>query len=187
MKYLICGLGNIGAEYQNTRHNIGFSVLDYWVKEENVTFRSEKLACVAEIKHKGRKLILIKPSTYMNLSGKAVNYWLQAEKIERNNLLVIVDDLALPFGKLRLKNNGSSGGHNGLKDIELSLGTSIYNRLRLGIGADFSHGKQVNYVLGQWTEEEMENLPNIMSTVVNATKSFVSVGIERTMNEYNKK
>ncbi len=187
MNYLICGLGNIGTEYENTRHNIGFSVLDFWARSENFTFRTDRLAEVAEIKFRGHKLTLIKPSTYMNLSGKAVNYWLQMQKIARENLLVIVDDLALPFGKIRIRNNGSAGGHNGLKDIEAVLTTSAYCRLRFGIGSTFTEGKQVNYVLGKWTPEEEKELPALQTVMIDAVKSFVIAGIERTMNQYNKK
>ena len=155
MKYLIVGLGNIGAEYADTRHNIGFNVLDALAGASNIAFTTDRYGAVAELRHKGRTLVLLKPSTYMNLSGKAVRYWLDREKIERENLLVVVDDIALPFGTLRMRTRGSAGGHNGLKSICELLGTEDYARIRFGIGGDFARGQQVDYVLGQWTEEEL--------------------------------
>lgn len=184
MKYLIVGLGNIGAEYHNTRHNIGFDVLDVLAEELGATFKADKLGEVAEAKHRGRTLILLKPSTYMNLSGKAVNYWLQKGKIKPENLMVIVDDLNIPFGKIRLRGKGSDGGHNGLKDINGYLGGN-YPRLRFGIGDAFSKGKQVNFVLGKWKPEEREALDKIIQQSVKAVLSFVSIGLARTMNTFN--
>ena len=159
MKYLIVGLGNIGPEYQNTRHNIGFKVLDAFAKASNTVFEDMRYGAVATVKLKGRTLILLKPNTYMNLSGKAVSYWMQKEKIELSNLFVVVDDLALPFGTIRLRGKGSDGGHNGLKSINQLLGTQDYTRLRFGIGNEFPKGKQVDYVLGEWSSEEEERFP----------------------------
>lgn len=184
MKYLIVGLGNIGAEYHRTRHNIGFDVLDALAEELGVTFKPDKLGDIAEAKHRGRTLILLKPSTYMNLSGKAVNYWLQKGKITPDNLMVIVDDLNIPFGKIRLRGKGSDGGHNGLKDINGHIGGN-YPRLRFGIGDAFSKGKQVNFVLGKWKPEEQEELDTIIGQSVKAVLSFVSIGLARTMNTFN--
>lgn len=185
MKYLVVGLGNPGAEYSETRHNIGFKTLDALASASNVVFTPARLGDRAEIKHKGRAIILIKPSTFMNLSGKAVNYWLQEEKIPVERLLVVTDDLALPFGKIRLRKKGSDGGHNGLKSIQESLGTNVYPRMRFGIGADFPQGKQVNYVLAPWSEEEQAELPQRIQLMGDAVLSFVSIGIERTMNGFN--
>ena len=187
MKFLIVGLGNIGFEYQNTRHNIGFSILDAWAKVSNVDFTLERHAHTAEIKFKGKKFILIKPTTYMNLSGKAVNYWLQKEKISINNCLIVVDDLALPFGTLRIKIKGSDAGHNGLKDIQEVLGHSKYPRLRFGIGQEFQKGNQVNHVLGDWTNDEEEKLAERINKCIEAVKSFGTIGIARTMNFFNGK
>ncbi len=185
MKYLIAGLGNIGEEYFNTRHNIGFAVLDAFAKASNISFKSDRLAFVTEYKFKNRILVLIKPTTYMNLSGKAVNYWLQKEHIPVENLFVIVDDIALPFGTIRIRGKGSNGGHNGLTDIENFLKTSEYARLRFGIGSNFSKGKQVNYVLGQWNNEETALLPEKMNKVIEAIQSFATIGLEKTMNLFN--
>ncbi len=185
MKYLIVGLGNPGKEYENTRHNIGFKTLDALAKASNVSFSQEKLAHKTTVKHKGRTLVLIKPTTFMNLSGKAVNYWLQKEKIPKENLLIITDDLALPLGKLRLKPKGSDGGHNGLKDIQKVLNTNQYARLRFGIGNQFSKGKQVDYVLGEWTPEEQELLPSLIDKSKDIILSFSAIGIQRTMNAFN--
>lgn len=187
MKYLIVGLGNPGTEYAETRHNIGFKVLDALAEASNLVFKNNRLANVAEWKFKGRIFILIKPTTYMNLSGKAVNYWLQAEKIPIENLLVIVDDLALPFGTIRIKTEGSDGGHNGLSDISEVLGHSNYNRMRFGIGNNFSAGRQVDYVLGKWNEDELMFLPERINQICEAVKSFGSIGIQRTMNIYNQR
>ena len=158
MKYLIVGLGNIGSEYENTRHNIGFLILDALAKASNIFFETNKLGSTATLKFKGRTFILVKPSTFMNLSGKAVNYYLQKEKIKQENLLVITDDIALPFGTLRLKGKGSDGGHNGLKNIIESLDNNNYARLRFGVGSEFSQGKQVNYVLSEFANEEQDQL-----------------------------
>ena len=187
MKFLIAGLGNIGDEYANTRHNIGFLVLDALAGASNTFFKTDRLASVAEIKFKGRIFVLIKPSTYMNLSGKAVNYWLQAEKIPAENLLVVTDDIALPFGKLRMKGKGSDGGHNGLKSIQETLGTTEYPRLRFGIGSEFSKGSQVNYVLGEWTAEERKTLPDRITLACDMIKSFGTIGLQLTMTNYNNK
>ena len=187
MKYLIAGLGNIGAEYANTRHNIGFKVLDAFAQASNSSFISMRYGSLAEVKWKGRSFFLLKPSTYMNLSGNAVNYWLQAEKIPVENLLVVVDDVALPFGTIRMRGKGSDGGHNGLKHITQILGHQNYARLRFGIGNDFPQGFQVNYVLGQWEKPEREQLPERIDVAIEAIKSFGTVGLERTMNIFNSK
>lgn len=187
MKYLIVGLGNPGAEYENTRHNIGFRVLESLIEGSETKFEVGKLGNVATYKFKGRTLLLLQPSTYMNLSGKAVNYWLQAEKIPIENLLVITDDLALPCGKLRLKGKGSDGGHNGLKNIEAVLGTQNYARLRFGVGNEFAKGKQVDYVLGEWNDDEKKILEERMKIALNFIKSFVTIGIDRTMSMWNNK
>ncbi|MFA8434364.1 MAG: aminoacyl-tRNA hydrolase [Marinifilaceae bacterium] len=187
MKYLIVGLGNIGAEYRNTRHNIGFTVLDQIAKEANLEFKEERYGAVTHYKFKGRTFILLKPNTYMNLSGKAVNYWLQKEKIPVENMLIIVDDLALPFGTLRLRPKGSDAGHNGLKNINQILGHQKYARLRFGIGDNFHKGQQVDYVLGKWSEEENEKLPPYLDTCLQIVKGFGTIGVQRTMNSYNTK
>lgn len=186
-KYLIVGLGNIGEKYENTRHNIGFKILDYFCSKEEVSFTTDKLADRAEYKLKGRLFVFIKPSTYMNLSGKAVQYWLQKENIPLENLLVITDDLNLSFGTLRIKTKGSDGGHNGLKDIQEKLGTTNYNRFRFGISDCFSKGRQVDYVLGEWTDEEQEKLTERLSKSTEIIKSFVLSGINNTMNSFNGK
>lgn len=187
MKFLIAGLGNIGTEYRETRHNIGFNILDAFSEASGFSFDSGRLAFVAKTKFKGRTLVCIKPTTYMNLSGKAINYWMQAEKIQLNNVLVVTDDLALPFGTLRLKTKGSNGGHNGLKDIQATLGTSNYSRLRFGIGDDFNRGRQVDYVLSKWTEEEHERLPERIEKSIEIIRSFVTIGAEITMSTFNNK
>ena len=187
MKFLIAGLGNIGDEYENTRHNIGFTVLDTLARTSGVFFTSDRLAFRAEYKFKGRTFVLIKPTTFMNLSGKAVNYWLQHEKISVENLLVITDDLALPFGTIRIKAKGSDGGHNGLKNIAEVLTTQNYARLRFGVGSDFSKGKQVDYVLGKWNVEETKLLTPRVDLAIEALKAFGTIGIERAMNSYNNK
>lgn len=186
-KFLIVGLGNIGPKYHNTRHNIGFKVLDFLAEQEDLRFDTQKLGDVATYKFKGRTFILLKPSTYMNLSGKAVNYWLQKEKVPLENLLVITDDLNLPFGTLRVKTKGSDGGHNGLKDIQAQLGTTKYNRFRFGISDEFSKGRQVDYVLGEWDEEEEKKLPERLKKSVEVIKSFGTAGINNTMNTFNGK
>jgi len=185
MKYLIAGLGNVGSEYENTRHNIGFKVLDEIAKQESFSFKTDRLAAVAEYKYKGRTLVLIKPSTYMNLSGNAIRFWLQAEKISIENLLVVTDDIALPFGKIRIKGKGSDGGHNGLKHIQEILQTQQYARLRFGVGNEYAKGKQVDYVLGKWNDEEEKILPEKIKIMTEAIKSFTTTGIERTMNLFN--
>lgn len=187
MKYLIVGLGNPGSEYEETRHNVGFKVVDALVKESGETFSLNRAAFRAEVKFKGRTLVLIKPITYMNLSGKAVNYWMQTEKISTENLVVITDDIALPFGKLRMKGKGSDGGHNGLKDIQSSLNTLEYARLRFGVGSDFSKGRQADYVLGKWTKEEYLDLPARINVATEFIKSFATIGLEMTMTNWNGK
>lgn len=185
MKYLIVGLGNPGTEYELTRHNIGFLVLDQLADDFEVSFSTERYADKAEIKYKGRTLVLIKPNTYMNLSGKAVNYWLQNLKISKENLLVVVDEIALPHAKLRLKGKGSAGGHNGLGNIEQILGNSQYPRLRFGVGNDFPKGKQVDYVLSNFNQEQLDDLVNPIKKACDIILSFATVGIEMTMTNYN--
>ncbi len=185
MKYLIIGLGNIGSEYENTRHNIGFKVVDFLAKEHNSSFNSNKLASTADIKYKGRSIHLIKPTTYMNLSGKAVNYWMQQLKIPKENILVIVDDIALPFGKLRLRAKGSSAGHNGLKDIEATTQGQNYARLKFGVGDDFAKGRQVDYVLGDFNKSECEELPSLLVRAESIILSFCTIGASRTMSQHN--
>lgn len=185
MKYLIAGLGNIGVDYENTRHNIGFNALDELASSSNVSFSSQRYADQASLKYKGRTLILIKPTTYMNLSGKAVHYWLQQEKIPLDRLLVITDDLALPFGTLRLKTKGSDGGHNGLKNIQEILGTSNYSRLRFGIGSEFPKGRQVDYVLSKWDNAESKELPTLVERCTEIVKAYTTIGAARTMNQFN--
>lgn len=187
MKYLIVGLGNPGSKYADTRHNIGFDVLDALIKDSESSFETARYADVAEIKFKGRKLVLIKPNTFMNLSGKAVHFWLQKEKIPMSNLLVISDDLALPFGTLRLKGKGSAGGHNGLKDIEAVLKTGIYSRLRFGIGSDYARGKQADFVLGPWSLEEQNDLSERIIQSTKFVLSFVTMGLNMTMSALNGK
>jgi len=187
MKYLIVGLGNIGAEYAHTRHNIGFDVLDAIAKEKDEKFEVERLAAVARIKFKGRTFILIKPSTYMNLSGKAVKYWIQAEKIPLENVLVVTDDIALDPGALRLRPRGSHGGHNGLENIIESLGTSDFARLRFGIGNDYSRGRQADFVLSSWKTDEKKMLTERIDQAVEMVKSFGTLGTANTMNLYNNK
>ena len=187
MKYLIVGLGNIGAEYVGTRHNIGFKVLDALAEASNAVFTTARYGDVAEVRYKGRTLLLLKPSTYMNLSGKAVRYWLDTEKIPLENLLVISDDIALPFGTLRLRPKGSAGGHNGLKNIAELLGSEEYARMRFGVGGDFPRGHQVEYVLGEWTDEERQAMPERLKVFVDAIRSFVTQGCALTMNFFNKK
>ena len=187
MKYLIVGLGNIGTEYQHTRHNIGFDVVDKLTNELNGEYKTEKLAAISYLKYKSRSLVVIKPSTYMNLSGKAVNYWMQKEKISINNILVITDDISLPFGKIRMKGKGSDGGHNGLKDIQLVLNSSKYTRLRFGVGNDFYPGRQSEYVLGEWLERERINLSERIDFSLEFIKGFVSIGLQLTMTNFNNK
>lgn len=187
MKYLIAGLGNIGEEYSQTRHNIGFIVLDELARDAGLTFESKRYAWYSEYRYKGRTFILIKPTTFMNLSGKAVSYWLKKENIPDENLLVITDDISLPLGTLRLRKKGSAGGHNGLIDIIEHLGTDEFSRLRIGAGNDFPRGAQVRYVLGEWTDEEKTLLSPKIKTAVDIIKSFGAIGIDRTMNAFNGK
>ncbi len=184
-KYLIVGLGNIGDEYTETRHNIGFKVLDKLAEVEEFTFETVKLGDVGTFKVKGRTVICLKPSTYMNRSGKALKYWMDKENIPQGNILVITDDINLPFGTIRIKTKGSDGGHNGLKDIQLFLQSIIYNRFRFGVGADFGKGRQVEYVLGEWNEEEKETLQERLTRSTEVVTAFVLSGIARTMNQYN--
>jgi len=185
MKYLITGLGNIGVEYENTRHNVGFVVADALVKDLKGTFKVERLASVSKVKYKGRTLVVIKPTTYMNRSGKAVKYWLEKEKIPVERLLVVVDDIALPVGTLRLKPGGGDGGHNGMTDIIVKLNTTDFARLRVGIGDDFPKGFQTDYVLGQWTSKEVNLMIPRIELAVDVIKSYVTLGIEKTMTEFN--
>ena len=187
MNFLIAGLGNIGAEYADTRHNIGFKVLDAFAKASGTSFLSGRYGSTCTVSVRGHKLILLKPSTYMNLSGKAVNYWLQAEKIKQENLLVVLDDLALPFGSQRMRKQGSSGGHNGLKNIDECLGNNNYARLRVGISDNFAKGRQVDYVLGKWTSDEEKELPFIEDKAIEAIKAFATLGVDRAMNVANAK
>jgi PTH1 family peptidyl-tRNA hydrolase len=186
-KFLIVGLGNIGAEYVNTRHNIGFKVLDYFARKESTSFQTAKLGDTAEFKIKGRTLILLKPNTYMNLSGKAVKYWMEKENIPIENLLVITDDLNLAFGTIRIKTKGSDGGHNGLKNIQLLLNTSEYPRFRFGISDEFKKGKQIDYVLGEWNDDEKAKLPERLELASEIISSFALAGLSETMNIYNGK
>ena len=185
MKYLIVGLGNIGLEYELTRHNIGFLILDRMADEMGGQFEQDRLGFKAEIKFKGRGLTLIKPTTYMNLSGRAVNYWLQQLKIPKENLLIVTDDISLPFGKIRIKPRGSAGGHNGLKNIEELTGGQGYSRLRFGVGDEFRKGSQVDYVLSPFAKHELDGLVTLMDTSIDAIKSYCSIGLERTMNSFN--
>jgi PTH1 family peptidyl-tRNA hydrolase len=187
MKYLIIGLGNIGSEYQDTRHNVGFAVVDALANQQDVTFKNETLGAISEFRHKGRTFILLKPSTYMNRSGKAVNYWMQKQKIAQENILVVLDDLNLPFGKQRLRPNGSDGGHNGLKDIDLTLGNNNYARLRIGISDNFTKGRQADYVLGKWTAEEKKQLPDMLQYAADTVQAFGTIGLPLTMTQFNKK
>ena len=187
MKYLIVGLGNIGAEYADTRHNIGFDVLDALAEASNTSFTTARYGAVATLRSKGHTLVLLTPSPYMNLSGKAVRYWMDAGKIPPENLLVVSDDIALPFGTLRLRPKGSAGGHNGLKNISELLGTEEYARMRFGVGGDFPKGHQEEYVLGEWTAEERKALPERLKVFVDAIRSFAPVGTQLTMTNFNKK
>lgn len=187
MKFLVVGLGNPGIEYDNTRHNIGFNVVDVLAKKHGGVFVLDRGGHRTSIKFKGKTFVLIKPTTYMNLSGKSVNYWLQKEQISKENLLVITDDLALPFGKIRLKGAGSDGGHNGLKDIQHTLQTTAYARLRFGIGSDFPKGRQSDYVLGKWSEEELVTLNERIELAVEACEAFCTIGIQLTMSQFNGK
>lgn len=186
-KFLIVGLGNIGPKYVNTRHNIGFKMLDFYAEKNSLTWETAKLGAIATHKFKGRTFIFLKPSTYMNLSGKAVKYWLDKEKIPLENLLVITDDLNLSFGTIRIKTKGSDGGHNGLKDIQNTLQTANYNRFRFGITDAFAKGRQVDYVLGEWDPEEEKQLPERLDLGRNIIESFALAGINITMNTFNGK
>lgn len=187
MKYLITGLGNIGEEYADTRHNIGFMILDAYSKVSNFVFKNKRYGFIAEHAYRGHKLYLLKPSTYVNLSGKAVNYWCKKLSISEENLLIIADDIALPFGDIRLRKKGSDGGHNGLMNIIEVLGTKEFARLRFGIGNDFNKGRQIDYVLGEWSEDELEILSGRIEKAIIIIQSFVFNGIDRTMNLYNNK
>ena len=187
MKYLIVGLGNIGSEYENTRHNIGFKILDSLANDSGVFFSTNRLAATPTIKHKGRTFLLAKPSTFMNLSGKAVNYWMQEEKIALSNVLILTDDIALPFGVIRIKEKGSDGGHNGLKNITQLLGRNDYPRLRFGIGSEFNPGKQINYVLSDWHKEEQTQIQERIDHAKKMIFAFGTIGAGRTMSEYNNK
>jgi len=186
-KYLIVGLGNIGAEYKNTRHNIGFKILDFLAENEAINFETKKLGDVAKFRYKGRTFVLLKPSTYMNLSGKSVKYWINKENISLDNVLIICDDLNLSFGTIRLKIKGSDGGHNGLKDIIAVLNTNKFSRYRFGVGNGFSKGKQIDYVLGEWGEEETEKLKERFEKSSELIKSFGFAGINNTMSAFNGK
>ena len=187
MKYLIVGLGNPGAQYQNTRHNIGFKVLDELAGSFSAFFLSDRHAEICEINFRGRSLILVKPTTFMNLSGKAVNYWMQKVKVKKENVLIITDDISLPFGTLRLRKKGDSGGHNGLKDIQTVFGDNIYSRLRFGVGNDYLKGQQANYVLGEFCEENILSLKERIEASINIIKGFATYGVDRAMSEYNGK
>lgn len=186
-KYLIVGLGNIGIEYANTRHNVGFRAVDKLAANANATFTSDRYGSICEVRHKGRTLLLLKPSTYMNLSGNAVRYWMQKERIEQENILVLVDDIALPMGTLRMRKNGSDGGHNGLKHINEILGNQNYARLRFGVGGDFPKGFQVDYVLGQWTDDEEKMMPELLDAAEKAVQCFATQGVDKAMNFFNTK
>jgi len=186
-KFLIACLGNIGIEYENTRHNIGFKVAEELALAGETQFVQDRLVYKCEVKVKGKTMVIIKPTTYMNISGKAISYWMQAEKIKTENLLVITDDLALPFGSLRIKPKGSDGGHNGLKSIQETLGNDVYARLRFGVGSNFSKGRQVDYVLGQWNGEELQTLQARIKIAADMAKSFCNIGLQLTMTNFNNK
>ena len=187
MRYLIVGLGNIGPDYEGTRHNIGFQMVDVFANSVNAEWQDKRYGFVAKCRVKNAELVLLKPSTFMNLSGNAVRYWLQAEKIPVENMLVLVDDLNLPFGTIRIRKQGSNGGHNGLGNIQSVLGTDAYARVRFGIGNEFTRGTQINYVLGEWTEEEQKALPEKLEVMKDIIPSFCLQGIDRTMNQYNRR
>ena len=186
-KFLIVGLGNIGDTYENTRHNIGFQVLDALAKEQEVSFETEKLGDITRFRHKGRVFILLKPSTYMNLSGKSVKYWMNQENISLENLCIVTDDVHIDFGSIRIKIKGSAGGHNGLKDIQEKLNTQQYNRFRFGVGGNYARGRQADFVLGYWTKEEESQLIERIPIAIKAILSFGTAGINNTMNSYNGK
>ena len=185
MKYLIVGLGNIGSEYDGTRHNIGFDILNQLAEENDGKWKNDTLGDLSEIKHKGRTLCLLKPSTYMNRSGKAINYWMTKKKIKRDKILVVVDDIHMMLGKLRMRAKGSDGGHNGLKDIQQVLGGTNYPRLKFGVGNNFHSGQQVDFVLGKWTNEEKDQVEKTIKKAAEAIKSFASIGLKFTMEKYN--
>mgnify|MGYP002885336163 CR=1 FL=1 len=187
MKYLIIGLGNPGVNYQNTRHNIGFAMLDRLASLSNTSFTSDRYAAISEIAHKGRKLILVKPTTFMNLSGKAVRYWMQKSNVKQENILVITDDISLSFGALRLRAKGSHGGHNGLKDIQTVLASTTYSRLRFGIGKDYARGRQAEYVLSLFSDEENQTLEARINIGIQMVQAFTINGVDRTMSEFNRK
>lgn len=187
MKYLVVGLGNIGADYVDTRHNIGFDVVDKIAKDKGAEWKAGSQASYCEVKHKGRHITLIKPTTYMNRSGNALTYWMSKTKVSRDNVLVIVDDLHIDFARLKLKSKGSDGGHNGLKDIARVWGNQGYNRLRVGIGNDFHSGQQVDFVLGKWNKKEQEKLPTLIERAAEATLSFTAIGMKFTMEKFNSK
>jgi len=186
LKYLIAGLGNLGDEYHDTRHNIGFNILDAFAEASNISFNDKRYGFIAEYSYKSRSFLLLKPSTYVNRSGLAINYWLKKAKIPVTSLLVLLDDIALPFGTIRIRPKGGDGGHNGLFNISSVLGTGDYARLRFGIGNNYFKGQQVNYVLSTWTKEEKEQLPEKMKTCIDIIKSFGTIGLELTMTKYNK-
>lgn len=186
-KFLIVGLGNIGAEYVNTRHNIGFKIVDFFARKENISFQTAKLGDIAEFKIKGRTILLLKPNTYMNLSGKSVKYWMDKENIAKENILVITDDLNLSYGAIRIKTKGSDGGHNGLKNIQLILNSTEYPRFRFGISDEFKKGKQIDYVLGEWNDDEKARLPERLELASEIITSFALAGLNETMNMYNGK
>ncbi len=185
MNYLVVGLGNIGSEYADTRHNVGFMVLDAWAQASNIVFQTQRYGDVAEVSFKGRNITLLKPSTYMNLSGNAVRYWVNKLKLPLENVLIICDDLNLPFGTLRMRKKGSDGGHNGLKNIQELLGTQEYARIRIGIGNNFAKGGQVDFVIGSMTPEEKNQMPEICDNVIEGVKAFTTIGIDRAMNSFN--
>lgn len=186
MKYLIAGLGNIGREYEHTRHNIGFDIANYLASKSDTEWQIGRHADIARISHKGRTLILLKPTTYMNLSGKAVSYWMQQDKIPLERVLILTDDLSLPLGKIRLRKSGSDGGHNGLKHINETLGTQDYARLRVGIGNEFPRGRQVEFVLGRWEPEEQEAVNSVIEKCAEAVLSFCTLGPDKTMTMFNR-
>lgn len=187
MNYLVAGLGNIGREYAQTRHNMGFMVLDAWSEASNAVFSTQRYGDIAEVSFKGRRLTLLKPSTYMNLSGNAVRYWMEKKNVPLENLIVICDDLNLPFGTLRMRKKGSDGGHNGLKNIQDCLGSQDWCRIRMGIGNDFHAGEQIDFVLGDLSRDQKEQIPALCSKVIEGVKSFVTVGPDRAMNSFNAK
>ena len=186
MKYLIIGLGNIGDEYSNTRHNIGFTILDTWARKSNTIFEDKRYGSISSVKQRGRNYVLLKPSTFMNRSGNAINYWVKKEKIPFERILVVVDDISLPFGSIRLRPKGGDGGHNGLAHINSIFGHGNYARLRFGIGNDFYSGAQADYVLSEWNEKEIESLPDRLDLAIEMIKSFGTIGLELTMTRFNK-